>query len=100
MNKQTIPAFFHITAATFPRAMYCVIFQAGGDDDDISLTSVETSGITPIDCPLCDTLIEERVDLKKHFDEVMPQVEQILTRAFLNAVKERTRKDKDEEDEA
>lgn len=88
MNEKMVSAFFHTLAATYPRGIYCVVFQAGGCDDLPSLSTCETSGITPIECPMCESLMESGFDIQKHFERAIPQMEIIFKKAFENAFKE------------
>lgn len=88
MNEKMVSAFFHTLAATYPRGIYCVVFQAGGNDDLPSLRTCETSGITPIDCPMCESMMETGLDIQKHFDRANPQMEIIFKKVLENAFKE------------
>lgn len=88
MNEKTVSAFFHTLAATYPRGIYCVVFQAGGHDGHPSFRTCETSGITPIECPMCESLMEMGFDIQKHFERAIPQMEIIFKKALENAFEE------------
>ena len=97
MNNEMISAYFHASAATFPRGVYCLVFQMGGDDNAPSLHSIETSGITLVECPMCEALIEEGLDIKKHCNKIIPRAEKLFKKAFLDAVAELAEKEVGEE---
>ena len=101
MRKELTPAFMNILCETFPRGIYCVVFQLGDSDkiSEIDLERTETTNVMPAMSAMYMALDEAGVNLKKHFEKASREVNNILNKALAEAFIEKMEKMDDEKEE-
>lgn len=100
MRDDLIAEFFHLLGKTFPRSTYCLILQLGDSDDvdEMDLECTDLLAILPATSRMYNVLETLGVDVKKHMEEIIPEVEDLLSKALVKAILEAEETEKNTEE--